>query len=93
MKRNKKLGGAEESERGLVVEDSEIVHLPPTEWMQSASSPTRQPVKNKLSKLEINPRDTKLEINPRDTKLENNPRDSINETYEDLHANKFARPA
>ena len=84
MKRNKKLGGAEESERGLVVEDSEIVHLPPTEWMQSASSPTRQPVKNKLSKLEIN---------PRDTKLENNPRDSINETYEDLHANKFARPA
>ena len=84
MKRNKKLGGAEESERGLVVEDSEIVHLPPTEWMQSASSPTRQPVKNKLSKLEIN---------PRDTKLENNPRDSINETYEDLHANKFAMPA
>ena len=77
MKRNKKLGGAEESERGLVVEDSEIVHLPPTEQMQSVSSPTRQPVKNKLSKLEINPRDSINET----------------AYYEDLHANKFAMPA
>ena len=58
MKRDKKIGGAEESERGLV-EDSEIVLQPPTERMQSASSPTR-PVKKKFSQLE-NPRDSKNE--------------------------------
>ena len=80
MKRDKKLGGAEESEKGLV-EDSEIVLQPPTERMQSASSPTRQqegtrPVKKKFSQLE-------------------NPRDSKNETdyFDDLYANKVSKPA